>query len=102
MSFLWMIVAGLVIGLIAKVPMRQRDPGGLLALGIGGSMIAGTIQYSLHQPVGLPAPVIGAVLLLTVYGLIPAPKPREARGLQREGLKKEQTIDHSEDFRKAA
>jgi uncharacterized membrane protein YeaQ/YmgE (transglycosylase-associated protein family) len=78
MSFLWMIVVGLIVGAIAKLLMPGRDPGGFIItilLGIGGSLLAGFLGralgwYGEGEPVGFIASVIGAVLLLAIYRLI--------------------------------
>lgn len=75
MSFLWMIVVGLVVGAIAKFLMPGRDPGGALItilLGIAGSVIAGLIGrsvgwYAEGEPAGFVASIVGAILLLAVY-----------------------------------
>jgi uncharacterized membrane protein YeaQ/YmgE (transglycosylase-associated protein family) len=75
MSFLWMLVIGLVIGALAKLIMPGRDPGGIIVtmlLGIAGSAIAGMIGrtmgwYQDGQATGFIASVIGAILLLGVY-----------------------------------
>ena len=67
MSFIWMIVAGLMAGAIAKILMPARPAGGLFILGIGGSMIAGVMEYSENHPIGFIAPFVGAAILLAVY-----------------------------------
>ena len=67
MSFIWMIVSGLIAGAIAKVLMPERAVGGLFILGIAGSMIAGVMEYSENQPIGFIAPFVGAAILLAVY-----------------------------------
>ena len=75
MSFLWMVLVGLVVGVIAKMLMPGRDPGGAIVtilLGIAGSVIAGVLGrsvgwYTEGQPAGFVASIIGAILLLFVY-----------------------------------
>lgn len=75
MTFLWMVLVGLVVGVIAKMLMPGRDPGGALVtilLGIAGSVIAGVLGrsvgwYTEGQPAGFVASVIGAILILFVY-----------------------------------
>ena len=67
MSFIWMMAAGVIFGVIGKLFMRTHPAGGLFILGIGGSFIAGVIQYSLHQPIGFIAPSVGAFSLLALY-----------------------------------
>jgi uncharacterized membrane protein YeaQ/YmgE (transglycosylase-associated protein family) len=78
MSILWMIVIGLVIGVLAKILMPGRDPGGAvmtMLLGIGGSILAGFIGrsagwYAEGEPAGFIASVLGAILLLALYRAI--------------------------------
>jgi len=78
MSFLWMIVVGLIVGALAKLIMPGRDPGGIIVtilLGIGGSVIAGLIGralgwYTEGEPVGFIASVVGAIIILAIYRMI--------------------------------
>jgi uncharacterized membrane protein YeaQ/YmgE (transglycosylase-associated protein family) len=75
---LWMIFIGLVIGVLAKVLMPGRDPGGMvitILLGIAGSVVAGFVGrsagwYPEGEPAGFIASVLGAILLLVVYRAI--------------------------------
>jgi uncharacterized membrane protein YeaQ/YmgE (transglycosylase-associated protein family) len=75
MSFLWMIIVGLVVGAIAKFLMPGLDPGGALVtilLGIAGSVVAGLIGrsvgwYAEGEPSGFIASIVGAVILLAIY-----------------------------------
>jgi uncharacterized membrane protein YeaQ/YmgE (transglycosylase-associated protein family) len=75
MSFIWMLLIGLIVGAIAKLLMPGRDPGGMLItmlLGISGSLIAGFLGrtlgwYNEGEPAGFISSVIGAILLLLVY-----------------------------------
>ena len=83
------IVFGLVAGLIAKVIMPGKDPGGIIItilLGIAGSLIGGFIGRTLFgygqahndvrdlsQPgflMSLALAVVGAIILLALYRLI--------------------------------
>ena len=78
MSFLWMIVVGLIVGALAKLIMPGRDPGGIIVtilLGIGGSVIAGLIGralgwYTEGEPTGFIASVVGAIIILAIYRMI--------------------------------
>lgn len=78
MSFLWMLLIGLVVGALAKFLTPGRDPGGCLVtmlLGVVGSMLAGFIGrhmgwYTEGQPVGFIAALGGAILILLIYRLI--------------------------------
>ncbi len=75
MNILIMIVIGLIVGMVAKLLMPGRDPGGFIItalLGIGGAFLAAFIGqqvgwYRYGQPAGFIAAVIGAMLLLLIY-----------------------------------
>ena len=77
LHFLWMCIIGLVVGVIAKVIMPGRDPGGIIItilLGIAGSFVGGMLGralgiYETGQATGLIMSVLGAILLLVVYRL---------------------------------
>lgn len=72
---LWMILIGLIIGIVARFLMPGRDPGGILTtivLGIIGSALAGWLGvgmgvYTPGQPAGFIASVLGAMLILWAY-----------------------------------
>ena len=74
------IVLGLVAGLLAKLIMPGRDPGGIIItilLGIGGAVVGGFIGTQLgfgdisgFDLRSLAIAVGGAVLLLFVYRLL--------------------------------
>ena len=75
-GLLLVAITGLVIGVIAKLLMPGKDPGGwfvTILLGIAGSWI-GSFLMSLTGIAGtipaLIAAVIGAMLLLAVYRLL--------------------------------
>lgn len=81
MGILSWIVFGLVAGIIAKLIMPGKDPGGwiiTIALGIGGSFVGGYLAGLLHiAPPGtgfnlksLATAVGGALVLLFAYRLI--------------------------------
>lgn len=78
MWFLWAIVIGLVAGLIAKLLMPGRDPGGFIVtilLGIGGALLATWLGramgwYGADESAGLIGAVVGAVLILVLYRVI--------------------------------
>ena len=69
------IIFGLVVGVIAKLIMPGRDPGGFIItilLGIAGSVLANFIGqqlgwYSEGQAAGYIASVLGAIVLLALY-----------------------------------
>ena len=72
---LWTIVIGLVAGMLAKLLMPGKDPGGIIItmlLGIAGSVVANFLGslvgfYQQGERAGLIASVVGAVLILFVY-----------------------------------
>lgn len=72
---LWTIVIGFVAGVLAKLLMPGKDPGGIIItilLGIAGSVVANFLGsllglYQQGQRAGLLASVIGAVLILVIY-----------------------------------
>jgi uncharacterized membrane protein YeaQ/YmgE (transglycosylase-associated protein family) len=75
MAILSWIVFGLVVGIIAKLLMPGRDPGGFIVtmlLGIAGALIGGFIGramgfYGPGQSAGWIISILGAVILLAVY-----------------------------------
>lgn len=78
MSFLWAIVVGLIAGLVAKLLMPGRDPGGIIVtvlLGIGGALLATWLGravgwYGTDESAGFIGAVVGAVLILVLYRVI--------------------------------
>ena len=78
MEILSWIVFGLVIGIIAKVLMPGRDPGGFIVttlLGIAGAMIGGFVGramgfYGQGQSAGWIMSILGAVILLSLYRMM--------------------------------
>lgn len=79
MSIILWILFGLVVGVIAKLLMPGRDPGGFfltMLLGIAGSFVGGLIERAvgLYQPgqrtAGWILSIIGAIVLLAIYRLI--------------------------------
>ena len=72
------IVFGLIVGLIAKLLMPGRDPGGFIItmlLGIAGAVIGGMIGrtlgwYGPNDSAGFLMSLLGAVLLLVLYRLL--------------------------------
>jgi len=72
------IIFGLVVGIVAKLLMPGRDPGGFFLtalLGIIGAVVGGFIGravglYQPGDPVGFIMAVVGAVILLVVYRLV--------------------------------
>lgn len=77
-ALLWTIIIGAVIGVVAKLLMPGRDPGGCIItilLGIAGSFIAGYLGramgwYQEGQPAGFIFSIIGAMVLLLLYRVL--------------------------------
>jgi uncharacterized membrane protein YeaQ/YmgE (transglycosylase-associated protein family) len=73
----WML-AGIIIGGIAKMIMPGRDPGGLLVtmvIGIVGAILGGTIGrglgfYGPQQGAGWIMSIVGAIVLLAIYRMV--------------------------------
>ncbi|RKE36995.1 putative membrane protein YeaQ/YmgE (transglycosylase-associated protein family) [Paraburkholderia sp. BL23I1N1] len=78
LSFIATVIVGLVVGLIARAVKPGDDSMGIIMtiiLGIAGSLIAGYVGRALgwYQPgqaAGWVASVIGAIVLLIIYGLV--------------------------------
>ena len=74
---IWMIF-GLFVGLVAKIVMPGRDPGGLIVtilLGIAGAVLGGFLGralglYSEGDAVGFMVAVLGALVLLVFYRVV--------------------------------
>ena len=71
------IVFGLIAGIVAKLLMPGRDPGGFIItilLGIAGSILGGYVARLLGIGggwlTGFVMAVIGALLLLVIYRLL--------------------------------
>ena len=69
------IIFGLVVGVIAKLMMPGRDPGGFIVtilLGIAGAVVGGFLGrmlglYQPGEPAGFIMATLGAILLLFLY-----------------------------------
>ena len=78
MAILSWILFGLVVGVIAKLLMPGRDPGGFIVtilLGIAGAMIGGFLGRALgfygdNQSAGWLISILGAVILLAIYRMM--------------------------------
>jgi uncharacterized membrane protein YeaQ/YmgE (transglycosylase-associated protein family) len=78
MAILSWIVFGLVIGIIAKLLMPGRDPGGFIVtilLGIAGALVGGFIGramglYTEGQGAGWLMSTLGAIILLALYRMM--------------------------------
>ena len=78
MGIIVWIVFGLLVGIVAKVLMPGRDPGGFILtalLGIAGALVGGFIGrtagwYGEGDPVGFVMAVVGSIVLLVLYRLV--------------------------------
>jgi uncharacterized membrane protein YeaQ/YmgE (transglycosylase-associated protein family) len=75
MHLLWTLLIGLIVGVVAKLLMPGKDPGGwviCIVLGLAGAFLAGFLGRSLHwyaegEPAGFIFSVVGAMILLALY-----------------------------------
>ena len=78
MAILSWIVFGLVIGIIAKLLMPGKDPGGFIVtilLGVAGALVGGFIGramgfYGPGQGAGWLMSILGAIILLALYRML--------------------------------
>jgi uncharacterized membrane protein YeaQ/YmgE (transglycosylase-associated protein family) len=77
-GFLGWIVIGLIAGVIAKMIMPGKDPGGFIVtilLGIAGAVLAGFLGqmvgwYEQGEGAGFLAAIVGALILLAIYRMV--------------------------------
>jgi uncharacterized membrane protein YeaQ/YmgE (transglycosylase-associated protein family) len=75
---LYWVLSGLVIGVIAKLLMPGRDPGGFIVtilLGIAGALVGGFIGralgfYGENDVAGWTVSILGAIILLALYRMM--------------------------------
>jgi uncharacterized membrane protein YeaQ/YmgE (transglycosylase-associated protein family) len=78
MSILGTIIVGFIVGLIARALKPGDDRMGLIMttlLGIAGAFISRYVGaamglYAANEPAGWIASVLGAIVLLFIYGLV--------------------------------
>ena len=79
MSFLWMLIVGLIAGALAKLVMPGRQGGGMIItmlLGMAGALIAGALGHAVgwyhtgDEGPGILAATVGALIVLVAYGAI--------------------------------
>ena len=78
MGILTWILFGLVVGIIAKLLMPGRDPGGFIVtilLGIAGALVGGFVGramglYAENQGAGWLMSILGAIVLLLIYRMM--------------------------------
>jgi uncharacterized membrane protein YeaQ/YmgE (transglycosylase-associated protein family) len=89
LSLLWLLVIGLVAGLLARAVVPGKDSMGLLAtvlLGITGSVVGGLLLGLLtggfrdrgFGPAGVIGSIVGAVVVLLVYNRVTGRRGRRA------------------------
>jgi uncharacterized membrane protein YeaQ/YmgE (transglycosylase-associated protein family) len=75
MVLVWIVLIGLLVGIVAKFLLPGRDPGGLIVtagIGIAGSIVATFLGqffgvYRAGEAAGFVGAVIGSILLLLAY-----------------------------------
>jgi uncharacterized membrane protein YeaQ/YmgE (transglycosylase-associated protein family) len=75
------IMFGLIVGIVAKLMMPGRDPGGFVItalLGIAGALVGGFLGramglYGPEDPAGFFMSLLGAVVLLFAYRKVARP-----------------------------
>ena len=78
MTVIGWILFGLVVGIVAKLLMPGRDPGGFIVtigLGIVGAMLGGFAGramgfYGPNEAAGFIMSVLGAIVLLVAYRMM--------------------------------
>ncbi|OVZ63703.1 GlsB/YeaQ/YmgE family stress response membrane protein [Pigmentiphaga sp. NML080357] len=78
LSLLGTLLVGLVVGLLARAIKPGNDSMGwimTIVLGVAGSLIAGYAGralgwYQPGEPAGWIASVVGAIVLLLIYGMV--------------------------------
>ena len=78
MQYVWMAIIGFIVGLVARALLPGDQKIGMIltaVLGIAGSFVANLIGealgwYKMGEGAGFIASVIGAILLLVVYGMV--------------------------------
>ena len=78
MEIIGIIIIGLIAGVIAKLLMPGRDPGGFIVtilLGIAGAFVASWLGraigwYGPGEGAGFIGAIIGAIIILLIYRMI--------------------------------
>jgi uncharacterized membrane protein YeaQ/YmgE (transglycosylase-associated protein family) len=78
MGILGWILFGLIAGVIAKLLMPGRDPGGFIVtilLGIAGAFLGGFLGramgfYGDGEAAGMLMSILGAIILLVIYRMV--------------------------------
>jgi uncharacterized membrane protein YeaQ/YmgE (transglycosylase-associated protein family) len=81
MHLIGQIIFGLVVGIIAKLLMPGRDPGGFIItaiLGIAGALVGtfiGRAIWGENYAAGWITSILGAILLLALYRMFVGRRP---------------------------
>jgi uncharacterized membrane protein YeaQ/YmgE (transglycosylase-associated protein family) len=78
MGIIWTIIIGLLAGIVAKLLMPGRDPGGFIittVLGIIGAVVATYLGqalgwYRADEGAGFIGAVVGAIIVLVIYRFV--------------------------------
>jgi uncharacterized membrane protein YeaQ/YmgE (transglycosylase-associated protein family) len=83
LHIIWMIILGLIVGLVARLIVPGKQPLGVIAtalLGIVGAYVGGTLgsvvfaphQFTITPPIkhSFLGALVGAVILLLIYQLV--------------------------------
>ena len=78
MDIIVMIIVGFIVGLIARAIMPGKQSMGFIlttVFGIVGAVVAGFLGrtrgwYNAGEPVGWIASVVGAIIVLFIFGLV--------------------------------
>jgi len=78
MGLIATLIIGLIVGVVAKLLMPGKDPGGIwitMAIGVAGSLLASFLGravgwYREGESAGFIMSVIGALILLGIYRMI--------------------------------
>jgi uncharacterized membrane protein YeaQ/YmgE (transglycosylase-associated protein family) len=82
MGIIAWILFGLIVGIIAKLLMPGRDPGGFIVtilLGIVGALLGGFVGramglYGPNEGAGWIVSILGAIILLAIYRMVARPR----------------------------
>lgn len=78
MQYVWMAIIGFIVGLVARAVLPGDQKAGIIVttlLGIAGSFVANfggqaLGWYAVGETAGFIVSVVGAIVLLVIYGLI--------------------------------
>ena len=82
MHFIGILIIGFVAGLIAKLLMPGRDPGGFIItilIGIAGAFVATFLGqavgwYRADEGAGFIGAVVGSIIVLALYRMVGRPR----------------------------